>query len=98
MSLGTNIQFYRKQKNMTQEDLAEFMNVSRQTVSKWESDTAFPETDKLITLSDYFGCTLDELIKGSAEENFTEDAAGYDKEMNSFTCLLYTSPSPRDCS
>ena len=57
MSLGTNIQFYRKQKNMTQEDLAEFMNVSRQTVSKWESDTAFPETDKLITLSDYFGCT-----------------------------------------
>ena len=85
MSLGTNIQFYRKQKNMTQEDLAEFMNVSRQTVSKWESDTAFPETDKLITLSDYFGCTLDELIKGSAEENFTEDAAGYDKEMNSFT-------------
>ena len=63
MSLGTNIQFYRKQKNMTQEDLAEFMNVSRQTVSKWESDTAFPETDKLITLSDYFGCTLDELIK-----------------------------------
>ena len=58
MSLGTNIQFYRKQKNMTQEDLAEFMNVSRQTVSKWESDTAFPETDKLITLSDYFGCTL----------------------------------------
>ena len=85
MSLGTNIQFYRKQKNMTQEDLAEFMNVSRQTVSKWESDTAFPETDKLITLSDYFGCTLDELIKGSAEENFTEDASGYDKEMNSFT-------------
>ena len=70
---------------MTQEDLAEFMNVSRQTVSKWESDTAFPETDKLITLSDYFGCTLDELIKGSAEENFTEDAVGYDKEMNSFT-------------
>ena len=88
MSLGTNIQFYRKQKNMTQEDLAEFMNVSRQTVSKWESDTAFPETDKLITLSDYFGCTLDELIKGSAEENFTEDAAGYDKEMNSFTSAI----------
>ena len=85
MSLGTNIQFYRKQKNMTQEGLAEFMNVSRQTVSKWESDTAFPETDKLITLSDYFGCTLDDLIKGSAKESFTEDAAGYDKEMNSFT-------------
>lgn len=85
MSLGTNIQFYRKQKSMTQEGLAEFMNVSRQTVSKWESDTAFPETDKLITLSDYFGCTLDELIKGEAEENFTQDISGYDKEMNSFT-------------
>lgn len=85
MSLGTNIQFYRKQKSMTQEGLAEFMNVSRQTVSKWESDTAFPETDKLITLSDYFGCTLDELIKSDAEDNFTQDVSGYDKEMNSFT-------------
>ncbi len=85
MSLGTNIQFYRKSKSMTQEGLAEFMNVSRQTISKWESDTAFPETDKLITLSEYFDCTLDELIKGNAEKSFTEDAAGYDKEMNGFT-------------
>ena len=90
MSLGTNIQFYRKQKSMTQEGLAELMEVSRQTVSKWESDTAFPETDKLITLSDYFGCTLDELIKGDAEESFTEDVAGYDKEMNGFTKAICT--------
>lgn len=66
MSLGTNIQFLRKRNNLTQEDLAETMEVSRQTVSKWESDAAFPETDKLIKLSKLFGCTMDTLIKGDA--------------------------------
>lgn len=60
------------------------MNVSRQTVSKWESGSAYPETDKLITLCDMFGCTLDELLRGNAEESFVTDTAGYDKEMNSF--------------
>ena len=85
MSLGTNIQFYRKKKNMTQEGLAEFMSVSRQTVSKWESDIAFPETDKLITLSDYFGCTIDSLIKGDAEKSNTENDTGTDNEASGFT-------------
>ncbi|MBQ8931380.1 MAG: helix-turn-helix transcriptional regulator, partial [Ruminiclostridium sp.] len=85
MSLGSNIQVYRKKKELTQENLADMMGVSRQTVSKWESDTAYPETDKLIALSDMFGCTVDTLIKGNAEEDFVADTAGYDKEANSFT-------------
>ena len=85
MSLGTNIQVYRKKKELTQEGLADMMGVSRQTISKWESDTAYPETDKLITLSDMFGCTVDTLIKGNAEEDFVADTTGYDKEANSFT-------------
>lgn len=85
MSLGTNIQVYRKKKELTQEGLADLMGVSRQTISKWESDTAYPETDKLITLSEMFSCTLDTLIKGNAEEDFVADTAGYDKEANSFT-------------
>ncbi|MBE6879943.1 MAG: helix-turn-helix transcriptional regulator [Ruminococcaceae bacterium] len=85
MSLGTNIQIYRKKKELTQENLADMMGVSRQTISKWESDTAYPETDKLITLSDMFGCTVDTLIKGDAEEDFVADTTGYDKEANSFT-------------
>lgn len=73
---------------MTQEGLADVMGVSRQTISKWESDQAFPETDKLITLSEKFGCTLDELIKGNAEDSFAVDNAGYDKEMNRFTAAI----------
>ena len=51
MSLGRNLQFLRKMHDgMTQEELAEKMAVSRQTISKWELDTACPEMDKLIEL------------------------------------------------
>lgn len=88
MSLGSNLQFYRKKNSLTQEGLADVMGVSRQTISKWESDQAFPETEKLITLSEKFGCTVDELIKGNAEDSFASDNAGYDKEMNRFTAAI----------
>lgn len=49
---------------MSQGDLAENMNVSRQSISKWETDTSIPELDKLIQLSELFHITLDELVKG----------------------------------
>lgn len=52
MSFGTNLQFMRKMYNaMSQEELAEKMEVSRQTISKWEMDNAFPEMEKAIALS-----------------------------------------------
>lgn len=55
MSLGENLQFLRKRENMTQEQLAEALEVSRQSVSKWESDSTYPETDKLMqTWRNYF--------------------------------------------
>ena len=64
MKLGTNLQILRKQNGgMTQEKLAERMDVSRQTVSKWETGEAIPEVDKLIELSKLFSCTLDALLK-----------------------------------
>ena len=64
MSFGSNLQFMRKMHNgMTQEDLADQMGVSRQTVSKWEMDGAFPEMEKAIALSKLFNCSLDELLK-----------------------------------
>lgn len=64
MKLGTNLQYLRKiNGNMTQEKLAERMEVSRQTISKWETDEAYPELDKLLELSRLFSCTLDELLK-----------------------------------
>lgn len=53
----------RKAANMTQNDLAEKLNVSRQAVSRWEMGTAKPEVDTLIAMSDLFGVTLDDLLK-----------------------------------
>ncbi len=72
MSFGKNLQFLRHLKgNMTQADLAEKMNISRQTVSKWELDTAQPEMDKAIELCKLFNCSLDNL--------FREDMAACDE-------------------
>ena len=64
MSFGQNIQFLRKMRNkMTQEELAERLGVSRQTVSKWELDTAYPEMNKLIDLCELFSCSMDQLVR-----------------------------------
>lgn len=64
MIFGKNLQFLRHlRENMTQEDLAEKMNVSRQTISKWELDAAQPEMDKAIELCRLFNCSLDNLFR-----------------------------------
>jgi transcriptional regulator with XRE-family HTH domain len=51
MSFGNNLKYLRTINNLTQEDLAEKMTVSRQTISKWESDAAYPEMEKIFKLS-----------------------------------------------
>lgn len=63
MNFGDKLAKLRKEQNYTQEQLAVLLGVSRQSVSKWESNTAYPETEKLIRLSDLFGCSLDYLLK-----------------------------------
>lgn len=63
MYFGRNLQFLRKMKNLTQEELAEKMNVTRQTVSKWETDSVYPEIDKLIELCEMFSCTVDRILR-----------------------------------
>lgn len=63
MSLGKNLQYLRKQKKISQEELAEKMSVSRQTVSKWEADSIVPELSNLTRLSDLFSCKLDALVR-----------------------------------
>lgn len=63
MTLGEKIAKQRKQQNLTQEQLAELLGVSRQSISKWESDLAYPETDKLIRLGNLFHCSMDYLLK-----------------------------------
>lgn len=64
MSLGENIYQCRVAKNLSQGDLANELEVSRQSVSKWENNSAVPELDKLIRMSHLFGITIDELVNG----------------------------------
>ncbi|MBQ8207694.1 MAG: helix-turn-helix transcriptional regulator [Clostridia bacterium] len=67
MNLGQRIYELRKTKNLSQGDLADMLEVSRQSISKWETDTSIPELDKLIKMSEIFGISLDTLVKGEAE-------------------------------
>ena len=62
MELGKRIYSYRTKRNMSQGDLADALNVSRQSVSKWENGNATPDLEKLIKMSELFGITLDELV------------------------------------
>ena len=59
MRLGQKITELRKKNNLSQEGLAEKMNVSRQAVSKWESDQSIPDIEKIVSLSELFGVTTD---------------------------------------
>lgn len=64
MSFGKNLQYLRQlSRNMTQEALAEKLNVSRQTISKWEMDSANPEMDKALEICKIFNCSLDNLFR-----------------------------------
>ncbi len=71
----------RKKSGLSQEQLAEQLNVSRQAISKWESGTAVPESEKLITISNYFDVSVDYLLKDEVVDitNSTE----VDNKMNS---------------
>lgn len=68
MNFGDKLAKLRKEQNYTQEQLAELLGVSRQSVSKWESNGAYPETEKLIRLSTLFDCSLDYLLKDAPRE------------------------------
>ena len=66
MSLGENIARLRARKNWSQEELARALDVSRQSVSKWETNASVPDLDKLVKLGEAFGVSLDELVQGRA--------------------------------
>ncbi|MDE7164033.1 MAG: helix-turn-helix domain-containing protein [Clostridiales bacterium] len=63
MHIAKNLQYLRKRDKITQEDLAEKLNVSRQSVSKWETGEAYPETEKLLAICDLFDVSLDGLMR-----------------------------------
>lgn len=94
MSLGKNIQYLRKQKKITQEQLAEIMSVSRQTISRWEADEIIPELSKIVALSEVFSCKLDTLVR--------EDIIAFDniyseitiKKVKAFRMARYVMVTP----
>ena len=64
MNIADRIQSLRKSKGISQEELADKIGVSRQAVSKWESEQSTPDIEKIISLSEYFDVTTDYLLKG----------------------------------
>ncbi len=69
MGFSENLQDLRKQQNITQEELALELNVSRQAISKWENGNSYPKTEKLIQLATYLGMSLDVLFNDELAMN-----------------------------
>lgn len=67
MNLGERLFKLRKSKNLTQDDVAEKLSVTRQTVSKWETNQSTPDFDKIVPLCDLYGISPNELLKGEKE-------------------------------
>lgn len=72
MSFATKLLALRTQQKYSQEALAEKLNVSRQAISKWELGTTLPETEKVIALSEFFGVSIDYLLKDNVKLNQAE--------------------------
>ena len=88
MSLGENLQFLRKKDNITQVQRAEKLEVSRQSVSKWESDTAYPEMDKILQMCDLFHVSMDDLVRNDVSLLYVEDKTEYDNHMNVYAKMM----------
>ena len=73
MSFGERLYKLRSEKNISQEELAELLDVSRQSITKWENDKAYPEMTRLLFMSDYFKVSLDYLMRGLEDEESEKD-------------------------
>ena len=82
VKFGENLQKLRKEKGISQEQLAEQLGVTRQSVSKWESGASYPEMDKIVALCNIFHCDMNVLInKDITEERERKDATGIVKNL-----------------
>lgn len=96
MTTGDKIAVLRKRKGFSQVELAQVLNVSRQSVSRWEKNQAFPETEKLIQLSHLFSCSIDYLLIDSIQEQSQNVAEVSAEDCSKFIrecgyCFLATS-------
>ena len=86
MKLSENLKKIRKENNLSQEDLAEKIGVSRQSVSKWESGSAYPEMDKMVQICNIFNLNIDDLLNQDIEEvnNTKQSKNALNKYINDF--------------
>lgn len=92
MELGKQIRKYRKEQSLSQDELAEKVYVSRQTISNWENDKSYPDVNSLILLSEVFHTSIDNLIKGDVEvmkeQVKNEDRKEFEKISRIFSVLF----------
>ncbi|CEN23765.1 MAG: helix-turn-helix domain-containing protein [Paraclostridium sordellii] len=94
MEIGKQVKKYRTEMKLSQDELAEKIFVSRQTISNWENNKNYPDVKSLLLLSSLFNVSLDILIKGDLEEMKkeikTEDIEKFKHDGNIFSILLIT--------
>ena len=92
MNLGSQIKKYRNELSMSQDELAEKIFVSRQSISNWENDRTYPDIKSLLLLSEVFQVSLDQLIKGDLEimrkEIEKQDLVEFERDSTIFTILF----------
>ena len=88
MTFGEKLKAIRKEKGYSQEEMAGLLNVSRQAVSKWESDRGIPEIEKLLQISNMFGVTLDYLLKSESPDG-NNQSGGYYVSRETIDGFLY---------
>ena len=89
MTFGEKLSKLRKEKNYTQEQLAELLGVSRQAVSKWEADAAYPQTETLIEIGKLFDCSMDYLLKDEiTDKTAVRDGILYEHMKRTYEKLI----------
>ncbi|WP_304263618.1 helix-turn-helix domain-containing protein [Kallipyga massiliensis] len=88
MELGHQIKYYRSEKELSQEELAERVFVSRQTISNWENNKNYPDINSIVLLSEIFGVSIDNLIRGDVEQMKNEINAEEVNKLNWYSLMM----------
>lgn len=88
MELGNKIKYYRGEKELSQEELAERVYVSRQTISNWENNKSYPDINSIVLLSEVFEISIDNLIKGDVEQMKKEINSEEVKKLNFYATMM----------
>lgn len=88
MELGNKIKYYRNEKELSQEALAERVYVSRQTISNWENNKSYPDINSIVLLSEIFEISIDNLIKGDVELMKKEINSEEVKKLNFYATMM----------